>query len=64
MQRLRQGFVRLPAMREMLALPEPAATEQALAHAIRLLLDRLLARPERDGRAPRVLAWGPAWAGT
>jgi nucleotidyltransferase/DNA polymerase involved in DNA repair len=29
-----------PALREMLALGEPIATEQAMAHAVRLLLDR------------------------
>src|SRR4051794_15029616 len=46
------------SLREVLALPEPAATEQALSHALRLLLDRLLARPERAGRAPRSLLLG------
>ena len=46
------------ALRETLALPEPAATEQALWHALRLLLDRLLARPERASRAPRSLLVG------
>src|SRR4051794_6605379 len=46
------------ALRETLALPEPAATEQALWHALRLLLARLLARPERASRAPRSLLVG------
>ena len=52
-----------PALREMLALPEPLATEQALAHVLRLLLDRLLARPERGQRAPRSLRIGARLAG-
>jgi nucleotidyltransferase/DNA polymerase involved in DNA repair len=52
-----------PALREMLALGEPIATEQAMAHAVRLLLDRLLARPERAGRAPRSLRIGARLAG-
>ena len=52
-----------PALREMLALPEPLATEQALAHVLRLLLDRLLARPERGQRAPRGLRIGARLAG-
>ena len=52
-----------PALREMLALGEPIATEQAMAHAVRLLLDRLLARPERAGRAPRSLRVGARLAG-
>ncbi len=52
-----------PALREMLALGEPIATEQAMAHAVRLLLDRLLARPERGGRAPRSLRVGARLAG-
>lgn len=51
------------ALREMLALPEPALTSQALQHAVRLLLDRLLARPERAGRAPRSLLLGARLAG-
>lgn len=51
------------ALREVLALPEPAATEQALTHALRLLLDRLLARPEREGRAPRLVLLGARLAG-
>ena len=52
-----------PALREMLALPEPLATEQSLAHVLRLLLDRLLARPERGQRAPRSLRIGARLAG-
>ena len=52
-----------PALREMLALPEPLATEQALGHVVRLLLDRLLARPERGQRAPRGLRIGARLTG-
>ena len=41
---------------EELEFPEPIATEQTLKRALAALLDRLLARPERAGRAPRQLA--------
>jgi nucleotidyltransferase/DNA polymerase involved in DNA repair len=51
------------AIREVLALPEPVATEQALAHALRLLLGRVLARPERNERAPRSMLLGARLAG-
>ena len=51
------------AIREVLALPEPVATEQALAHALRLLLGRVLARPERNERAPRSVLLGARLAG-
>ena len=51
------------AIREVLALPEPVATEQALAHALRLLLGRVLARPERNDRAPRSVLLGARLAG-
>ncbi len=50
-------------LRETLALPEPAATEQTLVHALRLLVHRLLGRPERGGRAPRSLLLGARLAG-
>jgi protein ImuB len=51
------------SLRETLALPEAAITEQALWHALRLLLDRLLERPERVDRAPRSLLLGARLAG-
>ena len=35
--------------------PSAVATEQALDHALRVLVERLLARPERRGREPRTL---------
>jgi protein ImuB len=41
---------------EELEFPEPIANEQTLKRALTALLDRLLARPERAGRAPRQLA--------
>jgi len=41
---------------EELEFPEPIANEQTLKRALAALLDRLLARPERAGRAPRQLA--------
>jgi hypothetical protein len=47
----------------VLALPEPIATEQALAHALRLLLGRVLGRPERNDRAPRSVVLGARLAG-
>ena len=40
----------------MLEFPEPLANELTLARALAALLDRLLARPERGGAAPRQLA--------
>jgi nucleotidyltransferase/DNA polymerase involved in DNA repair len=41
---------------ETLSFPEPVANEFTLARALAALLERLLARPERAGRAPRQLA--------
>jgi nucleotidyltransferase/DNA polymerase involved in DNA repair len=41
---------------ETLSFPEPVANELTLARALAALLERLLARPERAGRAPRQLA--------
>jgi protein ImuB len=55
--------IAVQAIREVLALPEPIATEQALAHALRLLLGRVLARPERNDRAPRSILLGARLAG-
>jgi protein ImuB len=43
------------ALVESLALPDAAATEQALDHALRVIVERLLARPERRGREPRTV---------
>ena len=40
---------------EALEFPEPVANEVTLRQALRALLDRLLARPERGGRAPRCI---------
>ncbi|HET9214575.1 MAG TPA: hypothetical protein VFN93_07455 [Gaiellaceae bacterium] len=41
---------------ETLTFPEPVANEHTLARALAALVERLLARPERAGRAPRQLA--------
>ena len=41
---------------ETLSFPEPVANELTLARALAALVERLLARPERAGRAPRQLA--------
>jgi protein ImuB len=41
---------------ETLEFPEPVANELTLAQALKALLERLLARPERGGRAPRQVA--------
>jgi protein ImuB len=41
---------------ETLAFPEPIANELTLARALVVLIERLLARPERAGRVPRQLA--------
>jgi protein ImuB len=41
---------------ESLEFPEPVANEITLARALSALVDRLLARDERGGRAPRRLA--------
>ncbi|MGH3010658.1 MAG: DNA polymerase Y family protein [Gaiellaceae bacterium] len=41
---------------ETLSFPEPVANELTLARALGALIERLLARPERAGRAPRQLA--------
>ena len=41
---------------ETLSFPEPVANELTLARALAVLIERLLARPERAGRAPLQLA--------
>jgi protein ImuB len=41
---------------ESLSFPEPIANELTLGRAVAALVERLLARPERAGRAPRQLA--------
>jgi protein ImuB len=41
---------------ETLCFPEPVANELTLVRALAALLERVLARPERAGRAPRQLA--------
>jgi protein ImuB len=41
---------------ESLSFPEPVANELTLARALAALIERLLARPERAGRAPSQLA--------
>ena len=41
---------------EELEFPEAVGNELTLGHALSALIDRLLARPERGGRAPRQLA--------
>ncbi len=41
---------------EELEFPEAVGNELTLRHALAALLDRLLARPERGGRAPRKVA--------
>ncbi len=52
---------------ESLVFPEPVANAFTLERGLRLLLDRLLARPERAGRAPRQvtlsarLSGGASW---
>jgi protein ImuB len=50
-------------LRESIALPDAAATEGALDHALRVLVERLLARPERRGREPRILRLGARLVG-
>jgi protein ImuB len=58
------------ALVESLELPDAVATEQALDHALRVLVERLLARPERRGREPRTvrlmarLVGGGSWERT
>jgi protein ImuB len=44
------------AVAETLEFPEPVGNELTLGRALAALLDRLLARPERGGRAPRQIA--------
>lgn len=47
---------RIPAeLRESLRLPDAASNIAALQHALWILVERLLGRPERAGRAPRAL---------
>jgi protein ImuB len=56
---------RLPAeaMRESIEFPEAAVTEGALDHALRVLIERLLARSDRRGREPRTLRLGARLVG-
>ena len=53
----------LEAMRETLVLPDAAVTEGTLDHALRVLVERLLARPDRRGREPRTLRLGARLVG-
>jgi nucleotidyltransferase/DNA polymerase involved in DNA repair len=46
------------ALRETLVLPDAAVTEGTLDHALRVLIERLLQRPDRRGREPRTLRLG------
>jgi protein ImuB len=52
-----------PLLRESLALPDAALTDGALDHALRVLVERLLARPERLGREPRTFRIGARLVG-
>ena len=60
----------MQALVESLELPDAVATEQALDHALRVLVERLLARAERRGREPRTvrlmarLVGGGSWERT
>ena len=51
------------AMRETLVLPDAAVTEGTLDHALRVLIERLLQRPDRRGREPRTLRLGARLVG-
>jgi nucleotidyltransferase/DNA polymerase involved in DNA repair len=51
------------AMRETLVLPDAAVTEGTLDHALRVLVERLLERPDRRGREPRTLRLGARLVG-
>lgn len=51
------------ALREALALGDAAATEGTLDHALRVLVERLLERPDRHGREPRTLRLGARLVG-
>ncbi len=51
------------ALRESLALPDAAVTEGMLEHALRVLVERLLARDDRRGREPRTLRLGARLVG-
>jgi protein ImuB len=53
----------LQAMRESIRMPDATTTEGALDHALRVLVERLLARPDRQGREPRVLVLGARLVG-
>jgi nucleotidyltransferase/DNA polymerase involved in DNA repair len=56
-----------PELAEGVGFPDPVATATTLEHALGILLGRLLARAERDGREPRAvvvsarLATGGSW---
>ncbi len=50
-------------MRETITMPDATTTEGALDHAIRVLVERLLARADRQGREPRVLTLGARLVG-
>ncbi len=50
-------------LREMLAFPEAVGQELTLRRGLGVLVDRLLARPERAGRPPRKLALGARLVG-
>jgi nucleotidyltransferase/DNA polymerase involved in DNA repair len=50
-------------MRETLVLPDAAVTEGTLDHALRVLVERLLERPDRRGREPRTLRLGARLVG-
>ena len=56
---------RLPAepLREAIAFPEPVGDEVTLRGALVALVERVLARPERDGRPVRTLAVSAGLAG-
>jgi protein ImuB len=51
------------AMRETIEFPDAAVTEGALDHALRVLIERLLARADRRGREPRTLRIGARLVG-
>ena len=51
-----RGRTPAPELGETLEFPEAVGNELTLRRSLAVLLDRLLARPERGGRAPRKLA--------
>src|SRR6478735_10294038 len=50
-------------LRETLVLADAAVTEGTLEHALRVLVERLLERPDRRGREPRTLRLGARLVG-